>query len=67
VQRDFKVVSKGLKGKHDTPFIKLVSEYGDKIVWHFQDRKELNNFHIEEIFTVEIVKEQTTLDSHNSR
>lgn len=51
MQRDFKVVSKGLKGKHDTPFIKLVSEYGDKIIFHLSDRKELNNYHIENRFS----------------
>lgn len=61
MERDFKVVSKGLKGKHDVPFIQLVSEYGDKVVWHFQDRKQLNNYHIEEIITVELSQRQQTL------
>lgn len=61
MQRDFKVVRKGLKGKHDTPFIILVTEYGDKLTLHLSDRSELNKYHIEEIFTVQIVKEQTTL------
>jgi hypothetical protein len=65
LQRDFKVVSKGLTGKHDTPFVKLVSEYGDKVTWHFSERKELDDFHIEEVFTVKIVQEQVTLDSRS--
>ena len=63
MQRDFKVLSKGLKGRNrDTPFVVLVSEYGEKLVIHVADRKTLNEYHIEEIFTLELTKEQTTLD-----
>ena len=63
MQRDFKVISKGLKGKNkDTPFVSLVSEYGEKLILHLPDRKQLNDFHIEQIFTVKITQEQNTLD-----
>lgn len=62
IDRDFKVVSKGLKGsKKDTPFVLLVTEYGEKLTLHLADRKALQNWHIEEIFTIKIVKEQNTL------
>lgn len=67
MERDFRVVSKGLKGKHDTPLIKLISEYGDKITFHLSDRKKLNNYHIEQIFTVEMSQEQTTLVNDNGK
>ena len=63
MQRDFKVLSKGLKGRNrDTPFVVLVSEYGEKLIIHVPDRKTLNDYHIEEIFTVNVTKEQTKLD-----
>lgn len=62
MQRDFKVVSKGLKGRNrDTPFVKLVTEYGESLTLHLPDRKSLNEFHIEEVFTVKIVQEQQTI------
>ena len=66
MQRDFKVVSKGLKGKHQIPFVVLVTAEGDKLTLHFLDKKQLDNFRIEQIFTVKIVKEQTTLAGHSS-
>lgn len=59
MQRDFKVLCKGLKGRNkDTPFVKLVTEYGETLTLHLPDRKSLNDFHIEEVFTVRIVQEQ---------
>jgi hypothetical protein len=61
LQRDFKVVSKGLKGKHQTPFVTLITAEGDKLTLHFEDKRQLDNFQIEQIFTVKILQEQTTL------
>lgn len=62
LQREFKVISKGLKGKNkDTPFIKLVTEYGETMTLHLTDRRELNEYHIEEVFTVKMVQEQQKL------
>lgn len=62
MQRDFKVLCKGLKGQNkDTPFVQFVSEYGEKLEIHVPSRKDLDDFHIEEVFTVKIVQEQQTI------
>lgn len=62
MERDFKVVAKGLKGKNrDTPFVKLVSEYGEKLEIHVPSRLDLAKYHIEEILTIEISQTQQTL------
>jgi hypothetical protein len=61
LQRDFKVLCKGLKGRNkDTPFVKLVTEYGESLTLHLPSRKDLDDFH-EEVFTVKIVQEQQTI------
>ena len=64
MQRDFKVVSKGLKGKHLIPFVTLITAEGDKLTLHLVDKLQLADFQIEQIFSVKIVREQTTLDSN---
>jgi len=61
VQRDFKVLSKGLKGRHQTPFVTLKTVEGEKLTLHFEDKRQLDDFQIEQIFTVKIIQEQTTL------
>jgi hypothetical protein len=61
LQRDFQVVTKGLKGKNQTPYITLKTAEGEKLTLHLLDKRQLDNFQIEEVFTVKIVQEQTTL------
>jgi hypothetical protein len=63
MQRDFKVSSKGLKGKHQTtPFVELRSLEGEKVTLHLESKQQLDDFQIDQEFTVKIGKgEQTNL------
>lgn len=63
LQRDFKVVSKGLKGKkNQTPFVILQTLEGEKLMLHLESKQQLNQFEIDQEFTVKIVEgEQQSL------
>jgi len=56
VQRDFKVVSKGLKSKRRTPFVILQSLEGEKLTLHLESQAQLDEFEIDQTFTVKIVE-----------
>jgi hypothetical protein len=62
LQRDFKVVSKGLKGKNHTPYIVLQTLEGEKLTLHLESKTQLDEFEIDQEFTVKIVEgEQQSL------
>lgn len=61
LERDFQVVTKGLKGKNQTPYITLKTAEAEKLTLHLLDKRQLDNFEIEQMFTVKIVQEQATL------
>ena len=65
MQRDFKVVSKGLKGKkNQTPFVALQTLEGEKLTLHLESKQQLDQFEIDQAFTVKIVEgEQQQLGS----
>jgi len=65
LQRDFKVVSKGLKGKkNQTPFVTLQTLEGEKLTLHLESKQQLDQFEIDQAFTVKIVEgEQQQLGS----
>lgn len=57
MERDFKVSSKGLKGKHhDVPFVTLRSELGESLTLHLEGPSMLKNFEIDQEFTIKIVE-----------
>jgi hypothetical protein len=57
LQRDFKVVSKGLKGKkNQTPFVTLQTLEGEKLTLHLESKQLLDEFEIDQAFTVKIVE-----------
>jgi len=56
MQRDFKVVSKGLKGKNETPFVILVSLENEKLILYLESPAQLTQFEIDQEFTVKIVE-----------
>ena len=57
MQRDFKVVSKGLKGKkNQTPFVTLQTLEGEKLTLHLESKQQLDEFEIDQAFTVKIVE-----------
>jgi len=56
MQRDFKVVSKGVKGKNKTPFATLVSLEGEKLTLYLESPAQLAQFEIDQEFTVKIVE-----------
>jgi len=56
LQRDFKVASKGLKGKHHTPFVTLQTIEGEKLTLHLDVKLQLDQFEIDQQFTVKIVE-----------
>ena len=59
---DMKVIDKGLKGKgHSVAFVKLVSEDGSALTMILDSRSQLNEFELEDIYTVKIVQEQQKL------
>ena len=62
MQRDFKVVSKGLKGKNKTPFVTLQTLEGEKLTLHLESKTQLDQFEVDQEFTVKIVEgEQQSL------
>lgn len=54
-QRDFKVISIGLKGKAKTPTVTLESMNGDKLVLKLEDKLQLAPFEIDAEYTIEVV------------
>jgi hypothetical protein len=57
VQRDFKVSSKGMKGKHhNIPFVSLSTEEGEKLTLNLESPQMLKDFEIDQEFTVKIVE-----------
>jgi len=56
LQRDFKVVSKGLKGKDETPFVTMVTVEGEKLTLYLESKQQLDQFEIDQEFTVKIVE-----------
>jgi hypothetical protein len=56
MQRDFKVVSKGLKGKNETPFVILVSLEDEELILYLESPAQLTQFEIDQEFTVKIVE-----------
>lgn len=61
MDRQFKVISKGLVGKNETPQVGLKSEEGDKLTLNLEHKKQLDDYEIEQWITVKILKEQQTL------
>lgn len=63
LHRDFKVSSKGMKGKHhNIPFVSLSTEEGEKLTLTLESPQLLKNFEIDQEFTVKIAEgEQTKL------
>jgi hypothetical protein len=56
LQRDFKVIDIGLKGKAKTPTIVLESRDGEKLTLKFDDRFQLAPYELDQTFTVKISK-----------
>ena len=55
LERDFKVSSKGMKGKHhEQPFVTMTNEDGEKLELRLEGKELLDNYHIEAEFTVKI-------------
>jgi hypothetical protein len=55
IDRDFKVSAKGLKGKsHDKPFVVLANKDGERFEIHLETKQMLDQFQIDEEFTVRI-------------
>lgn len=60
--KDFKVVQKGLDGTHETPFIRLRSQEGDKLLLYLESAGDLDGYEIGDELTVKIGPSgQTTL------
>lgn len=63
MQRDFTVVSKGKKRRTHKPFITLETEEGEKLTLYLEGPEQLDQFEIDEVYTVKIVEgEQKKLD-----
>jgi hypothetical protein len=56
LQRDFRVVSKALKGKGRDPTIILENGDGEKLTLKLEDEVHLKSFEINQAFTVKLVK-----------
>jgi hypothetical protein len=57
IDRDFKVTSKGMKGKHhNIPFIQLSTDEGEKLTLNLESPMLLRNFEIDQEFTIKIVE-----------
>lgn len=56
MQRDFKVIEIGLKGKAKTPTVVLQTHDGEKLTLKFEHRLELAPYELEQVFTVKISK-----------
>ena len=62
MQRDLTVKSKGVEGKNETPFVRMKGDSGTTLKLNVASKAELDNFQIDETFTVKIVKEQQELE-----
>lgn len=58
MDRTFKVVSKGLFGKHETPMIKLKNDSKESMSLKLASKADLSQYPIETILTVKISQEQ---------
>jgi hypothetical protein len=57
LQRDFKVASKGKKGKKNRrPFVTLENDEGEKLTLYLEAPQQLDQFEIDQEFTVKIVE-----------
>jgi len=54
MERTFRVSSKGLKGKHSTPFVILSNVDGEKLELHLEAKSQLDEFEIEGEFTFKL-------------
>lgn len=64
MNRDMKVIDKGLQGKdHNTPFVKLFGEDGSTMKIILDSKSQLADYTVEEMLTVRLNKEQTTLET----
>ena len=54
MERSFKVSSKGLKGKHSTPFVILSNNDGEKLELHLEAKSQLEEFDIEGEFSFKL-------------
>ena len=62
LQRDFVVVSKGLRGKGKKPCVVLETEDGEKLTIFLESEQLLNKFQIRAEFTLKLVEgEQSKL------
>ena len=56
MQRDFKVIEIGLKGKAKTPTVVLVTRDGERLTLKFDDKLQLVPYELDQEFTVKIGK-----------
>jgi len=56
MQRDFKVIEIGLKGKAKTPTVVLVTRDGERLTLKFDDKLQLVPYELDQEFTVKIAK-----------
>lgn len=57
MERDFKVSSKGMKGKHrDKPYVELATSEGERLTLHLEAPSMLKNFEIDQEFTIKILE-----------
>lgn len=61
ITRDLQVKGKGLKGKHDTPYVVFKNSEGEKLELHFEDKSQLDKYRINQILTVTVAPVQKTL------
>lgn len=55
LQRDFKVSSKGMKGKHhNIPFVTMSTDEGEKLTLNLDSPQLLKDFEIDQEFAVKI-------------
>lgn len=56
IERDFTVTSKGVKGKHQTPYVTFQNADGEKLTIHFESKQNLDDFQIDQEVTIKIVE-----------
>jgi len=56
MQRDFKVIEIGLKGKAKTPTVVLATRDGERLTLKFDDKLQLAPYELDQEFTVKIAK-----------
>jgi len=57
LDRDFKVSSKGMKGKHhNIPFVAMSTDEGEKLTLNLESPMMLKNFEIDQEFTIKILE-----------